>query len=246
MSFLTILLLGFVILIADFLEGLTGFGSAVVAMPFAIMLIGINIARPVLTIVALLLAIYIVIISHKDILWEHYFRILAFVILGLPFGIWLFDKLPESTLKKILGVFMVLIALRGLFIAYKESKEGKEFKAINNSILSIFLFLGGCIHGAFSCGGPLIILYASEKLPNKSNFRATLSMLWITLDSIIVLQSALSHAITKDVLKLVLYTLPFLAIGAVLGNLAHHRIKDGAFTKIVYVLLFVSAFFMFR
>lgn len=243
MNISTILLLGLVILIADFLEGLTGFGSAVVAMPFAIMLIGINIARPVLTIVALLLAIYIVIISHKDILWEHYFRIVAFVILGLPFGIWLFDKLPESTLKRILGVFMIVIAIRGLFIAYKESKESK---AINNSILSIFLFLGGCIHGAFSCGGPLIILYASEKLPNKSNFRATLSMLWITLDSIIVLQSALSHAITKDILKLVLYTLPFLAIGAVLGNLAHHRIKDGAFTKIVYILLFFSAFFMFR
>lgn len=246
MSISTILLLGFVILIADFLEGLTGFGSTVIAMPFAIILTGINIAKPILTIVALILAIYVVTISYKDILWEHYFRIVAFVILGLPFGIWLFDKLPESTLKKILGVFMIVIAIRGLFIAYKESKECKESKAINNSVLSIFLFLGGCIHGAFSSGGPLIILYASEKLPNKSNFRATLSMLWITLDSIIVLQSALSHAITKDVLQLLLYTLPFLAIGAALGNLAHHRIKDGAFTKIVYVVLFISALFMLK
>lgn len=243
MSSLTILLIGLLIFITHFLEGLTGFGSTVLAMPFAIMLVGINIAKPLLTIVGLLLSLYVVIISHKDILWEHYFRIVVFVVLGLPFGIWLFNELPESTLKKILGLFMLVVSIRGLIIAYRHSQYNKP---INNSILSIFLFLGGCIHGAFCSGGPLVILYASEKLPNKSNFRATLSMLWVSLNSIIVLQSALTHEITSDVLKLSFYTLPFLAIGAVLGNLAHHRVKDGAFTKIVYVVLFASALFMFK
>ncbi|MBE6068609.1 MAG: sulfite exporter TauE/SafE family protein [Clostridium lundense] len=243
MSILTILLLGILILITHFLEGLTGFGSTVLAMPFAIMLVGINIAKPILTIVGLLLSLYVVIISYKDILWEHYFRIVTFVVLGLPIGMWLFDKLPEDTLKVILGLFMIIVSIRGLIIAYKGTKHNKP---INNSILSLFLFLGGCMHGAFSSGGPLVILYASEKLPNKSNFRATLSMLWVSLNSIIVLQSALSHRITPDVLKLSLYTLPFLAAGAVLGNLAHHKIKEGSFTKIVYVVLFISALFMFK
>ncbi len=212
-------------------------------MPFAIMLVGINIAKPVLTIVGLLLSFYVVIISYKDILWDHYFRIAVFVVLGLPVGMWLFNKLPESTLKKILGAFMIVVSIRGLFITYKGSKH---VKSINSSILNIFLFLGGCIHGAFSSGGPFVILYASEKLPNKINFRATLSMIWLTLNSIIVLQSTLSHRINPDVLKLSFYTLPFLAVGAVLGNLAHHKIKDGAFTKIVYVVLFISALFMFK
>lgn len=212
-------------------------------MPFAIMLVGINIAKPVLTIVGLLLSFYVVIISYKDILWDHYFRIAVFVVLGLPVGMWLFNKLPESTLKKILGAFMIVVSIRGLIITYKGSKY---VKSINSSILNIFLFLGGCIHGAFSSGGPLVILYASEKLPNKSNFRATLSMIWLTLNSIIVLQSTLSHGITLDVLKLSFYTLPFLAVGAFLGNLAHHKIKDGSFTKIVYVVLFISALFMFK
>lgn len=243
MSILTVLLLGFLILTTHFLEGLTGFGSTVLAMPFAIMLVGINIAKPILTIVGLLLSLYVVIVSYKDILWEHYFRIVAFVVLGLPIGMWIFNELPENTLKRILGLFMIVVSIRGLIIAYRDSKYNKP---INNSILSIFLFLGGCIHGAFCSGGPLIILYASEKLTNKSNFRATLSMLWVTLNSIIVLQSTLSHSITSNVLKLSFYTLPFLAVGAVLGNLAHHRIKDGAFTKIVYVVLFISALFMFK
>lgn len=243
MDISTILLLGFLILATHFLEGLTGFGSTVLAMPFAIMLTGINIAKPVLTIVGLLLSLYVVTISYKDILWEHYFKIIAFVALGLPVGMWLFNKLPESALKIILGIFMIVVSIRGLIIAYKESKPTKP---INIPILNIFLFLGGCIHGAFSSGGPLIILYASEKLPNKSNFRATLCMLWVTLNSLIVLQSFMSHKITADVLKLSFYTLPFLALGAVLGNLAHHKIKDGSFTKIVYVVLFISALFMFN
>lgn len=243
MSILTVLLLGFLILTTHFLEGLTGFGSTVLAMPFAIMLVGINIAKPILTIVGLLLSLYVVLVSYKDILWEHYFRIVTFVVLGLPIGIWLFDKLPESTLKMILGLFMIIVSIRGLIITYKGNGNNKP---TSNFLLSIFLFLGGCIHGAFSSGGPLVILYAAEKLTNKSNFRATLSMLWVSLNSVIVLQSALSHNITPDVLKLSFYTFPFLAVGAVLGNLAHHKIKEGVFTKIVYIVLFISALFMFK
>lgn len=243
MSTLTILLFGLVVLITHFLEGITGFGCTVLAMPFAIMLIGINIAKPVLTIFGLILCLYVVVISYKDILWKHYLRIITFVGLGLPVGMWIFNRLPEGTLRKILAVFMVIVSIRGFILIYKKNKTNKP---INDMVLNILLFIGGCIHGAFTSGGPLVIIYATEKLPNKNSFRATLCMLWVTLNSVIVLQSGLSGALTAEVIKMSLYTLPFLAIGAVLGNWAHHRIKDGIFSKIVYVVLFISALFMFK
>ncbi|MTK13055.1 MAG: sulfite exporter TauE/SafE family protein [Clostridiaceae bacterium] len=242
MSIITIILFGLTVLITHFLEGITGFGCTVLAMPFCIMLVGIKVSKPILAICSLLLSIFIIINSYKHILWNHYIKILCYVSLGLPLGFWAFDKLPESTLKRILALFMIAVAIRGLLLSYGKYKATKP---INNHVLSFILFLGGCIHGAFASGGPLVILYASEKIKNKTNFRATLCLLWITLNTIVILQSFIKGSLTSDTLRLLLFILPFLFIGAVLGNWAHYRIKDSIFSKMVYIVLFISAVFTF-
>ena len=242
MSIVTIILFGLVVLIAHFLEGITGFGCTVLALPFCIMLTGIKIAKPVLTVCGLLLCLYVVIVSYKDILWKHYIRIMIFVGIGLPIGIWIFNKFPENVLKSILAVFMIVVSIRGLITCYRKNKVTKP---INNSVLNFILFIGGCIHGAFTSGGPLVIIYAAEKLKNKSNFRSTLCMVWVSLNAIIIAQSFVKGDITPEVTTLLLYCLPFLIIGGLLGNYAHHKIKETIFSKMVYVVLFISAMFMF-
>lgn len=242
MSTITIILFGLVVLIAHFLEGITGFGCTVLAMPFCIMLTGIKVAKPVLTICGALLCLYVVLVSYKDILWKQYLRIIIFVGIGLPIGMWAFNKLPENVLKKILAIFMIVVSIRGLLICYRGSKRTKP---INDYLLNFILFIGGCIHGAFTSGGPLVIIYAAEKLKNKSNFRSTLCMVWVTLNVIIVGQTFAKGDITPQVMKLLLFSLPFLLVGAILGNYAHYKIKDTIFSKMVYIVLFISAIFMF-
>jgi hypothetical protein len=242
MSTITIVLFGLVVLITHFLEGITGFGCTVLALPFAIMLVGINTARPVLTICGLLLCLYVVLISYKDIIWKQYLRIMIFVGIGLPVGMWIFNEFPETVLKRILAVFMIIISIRGLILSYRKFKATKP---INNYVLNFILFIGGCIHGAFTSGGPLVIIYAAEKLKNKSNFRSTLCMVWVTLNAIIVAQIYIKGEMTPEVNKLLLITLPFLLIGAILGNYAHHKITDTFFSKMIYIVLFLSAMFMF-
>ena len=44
--------------------------------------------------------------------------------------------------------------------------------------------------------------------------------------------------------RLVLTSLPFLALGALLGDIAHHRISGERFTQLIYVVLVISAVFM--
>jgi uncharacterized membrane protein YfcA len=243
MTISTMIILGIIILLTHMLEGITGFGCTVLAMPFAIMLVGINIAKPTLTILAFLLCIYVVIISYKDIIWKEYIRITGFVGLGLPVGLWIFNKFPEKILIKTLAIFMIIISIRGLYMAFSSHKPANH---VNKWILSFILFLGGCVHGAFSSGGPLVTVYATEAIPKKSNFRATLCMLWVTLNGILIIQSTAKGAITSEVLTLLAVTIPFLAVGAVLGNWAHHKIHDTYFTKIVFTVLLISGLFMLR
>ena len=120
MSTITIVLFCLVILITHFLEGITGFGCTVLALPFCIMLTGIKTAKPVLTVCGLLLCLYVVLVSYKDIIWKQYIRIMIFVGIGLPVGMWSFDMFPENVLKKILAIFMIVISIRGLIICYRK------------------------------------------------------------------------------------------------------------------------------
>jgi uncharacterized protein len=239
---LTIFLFGLVVLVTHFLEGITGFGCTVLALPFCVMLVGVKTAVPVLTVLSLILSSYIVIIDYKNIVWKSYIKIASFVGLGLPIGMLLFSFLPEDILKKILGVFMIMVASRGIYFAFNERAKVKE---IGNRMLNFILFLGGIIHGAFSAGGPFVVIYATQALKNKSNFRATLSTLWVTLNSIIIIKIVLSGAFTPVVMKYFGWSVPFLMAGMLLGNWAHKRIEDRVFTKVVFLVLLVAGFFMF-
>ena len=239
---MTIFIFGLVVLVTHFLEGITGFGCTVLALPFCVVLVGIKTAVPVLTALSLILSSYIVIIDYKNIVWKSYIKIVSFVGLGLPIGMLLFSFLPEEILKKILGVFMILVAARGIYFAFNERAKVKE---IGNRMLNFILFLGGIIHGVFSAGGPFVVIYATQELKNKSNFRATLSTLWVTLNSIIIIKIATSGAFTPVVMKFFGWSVPFLLAGMLLGNWAHKRIEDRFFTQVVFLVLLVAGFFMF-
>ncbi len=239
---LTAVLFGLVVLATHFVQGITGFGCAVLAMPFCIMLTGIDTARPVLTVLALVLDVYLLIISWKQVDWWQYLRILAFVLPGLPVGMIAFNVLPQTTLTHILAAFMVIVGIQGLASKFRPGKEA--LRPWPAWLLGTLLFIGGAMQGAFTSGGPPVIIYATQKLKNKSSFRATLVAVWTTLNVFIIADIIVRHELTGVPGKLVLTSLPFLALGAVLGDLAHHRISGEHFTQLIYAVLLVSAVFM--
>ena len=238
--------LGVIVLLAHFLEGVTGFGCTVIALPFCIALIGVKTAVPVLTILGWILALYIVIIDRKSIVVEEYFTILGYVILGLPLGIFLFAYLPEAPLKILLGVFMIIVAISGLVKSYWPAVRNLNVDhRLGTIVMNVLLLIGGVIPGAFSSGGPFIVTYATKKLTDKSAFRATLSAIWLTLNSIIITTNLVQGNYGKEVFEILGYMIPFLLAGMILGNIAHKKIDGSTFTKMVYSVLLVSGAFMF-
>ncbi len=234
---LIIILLGIVVLITHFLEGITGFGCTVLALPFAIILVGLDTAVPVLVMLSFLLCIYIVIISRKDIVWKEFFRILLFVGLGLPIGILSSKYFDENILTAILAVFMIVVGIRGIWVTFKtRTNSVKQPKVLSK----IVLILGGYFQGAFASGGPLVVTYATKVLPNKTEFRATLCTLWTTLNAIMIIQNIASGVMTTEMWKLFLGLIPFLVVGAIAGNWAHHHIKDKHFSTVLYGVLIAS------
>jgi uncharacterized membrane protein YfcA len=243
------LLVGFIIFCTHCLEGITGFGCTVLALPFVVLLLGIKTAVPVLVVLAWILAAYIIIRSHPHIKWQEYLFILVHVGLGLPLGIFMFDKCSPHTLKSILAVFMIFVGIHG-FIKTRASKDA----LLNGNAVHIakktlwmrgMLFLGGIIHGAFGTGGPFVVIYASKALVNKALFRVTLCLLWLTLNTVMIFKWTISGQVwTHHVGSYVIGALPFSVGGMLLGDYLHHKVNEYYFKITVYFVLLASGLVM--
>ena len=236
-----LLLVGLIVFLAYGAEAVTGFGGTVLSLPFVALLLGVKTAVPVLALMSWGLAAFVVWRSRRVFRWGPYFRILAYAAAGLPFGLFFYAAFPERGLKVLLALFMLGIGLRGIARALRGNGVAPAPPpdgARPSAPMALLLAAGGAVHGAFGTGGPLIVIYASRAIPDKTLFRATLSALWLTLSSIMMVSwTASGTAWSPEVRDAALVALPFLAGGVFLGDHLHYRVNERAFQVAVSVLL---------
>lgn len=233
-----------IVTLSHVLEGITGFGSTALSLPLLAALMGIALVKPVLMLYVILLCVYILAKSRKAVDWRHYGKMICMMALGVPIGILLYARLPEKPLLGILAAFTVIVSARGLVRAFgffdkSGGKTGQSPKMKRLPALAL-VWLGGVIHGAFASGGPLVIIYAAENIESKGGFRATMCMIWLTVNTIMIAQMGWRGELTGQMWNLFLWGLPFLALGTYLGDRLHGKINETVFLRLTYGVLLVS------
>ena len=245
------ILYGIVVVFTQLIEAITGFGSTVIAMPFLIAITGsVIVARIPTTLHTWLYGGWIVATDFKKILWRQYFTIMLCVMIGLPIGIFGSNHMSDFWLKLVLAAFMIVVSINGIIKHFRRKNSVEDTQSLQPrgwkmAMFCVLLFLGGIIHGAFSSGGPLLIIYTTLVIKEKGNFRATMCAVWFTLNSIILTQWLFKGFFSHEgIIGLCLLTLPFLLVGAFAGSLIHKRISAKTFTKFVFIILLLSGCFM--
>ena len=106
--------------------------------------------------------------------------------------------------------------------------------------LYLLLGLAGIVHGIFVSGGPLLIGYLTRRIQDKVSFRATISTVWVVLNTIIMLDDIRSGLWNPDLVKIQVVSIPFLLAGMAVGSRLYAKMSQRLFMLITYVLLFVS------
>lgn len=229
---ITAALLGFVIFITHFLSALTGFGCTILAMPFVIPILGIGIAKPLLLVLGTAQPLMLVIHKYQDARWDILKTILICAGFGLPLGFMLYSYLPQNVLLTALGCVMIGAGTLGI-----ARLRGFNFENIPQWLLYLITFFGGIIQGAFVSGGPLIVIYASLVLKDKNEFRATLSVLWLILNGIIIIQSLITNQFTLEVGRYILISFPILLAAVLLGHACAEKASKKTFDYILNSIL---------
>jgi len=241
---MTEILFGIIVFVTQLVEAITGFGSTIMALPFSTALVGLRASVSVLAATTFAMCLIIAIFERRHIQWKTYLRMVFVVLAGLPFGMFVFSVLPEGPLRRILGIIVTLIAAYQLILRFVPAFKQKQANSCEiKRHHALWLFAGGIVHGAFASGGPFIVIYAARALPEKSHFRATMCLLWVTLNSAVITRDLSGGVYTPDILRLLIIGLIASAISIYVGNKLHSKLNAENFTVFVYVILLVSGVF---
>ena len=83
-------------------------------------------------------------------------------------------------------------------------------------------------------------MYASKAIVEKSAFRATLSMLWVTTNLCMIGKWICTGNITRQTGGMIFALLPFVVGGALLGNFLHNKVNQFAFRVLVWTVLIIA------
>ena len=223
--------------LAGVAQGLSGFGSILLALPLLTIFLDIKTVIPLVTLHGFFTAVIVLIGLRKDLDWQKVLPLLVGSIPGIPLGVFFLKNMNTDTIQLAMGLILLAYALFSLSFR----PVIWEMKTAGGSLVG---FLAGCLGGALGAAGPPVIVYTSLQPWSKDKIKATLQGFFVASGVVVVLLQALSGLTTIPVLWYFLISLPALVLGTYFGSFFYGRIGDQAYKRIMFVLLALMGAFL--
>ena len=240
LRFLTFII---VVVLSNVIQCITGFAGTVLAMPFSVMLVGYDVAKPILNMLGVVTSIGVLISDYKAINKKEFFKIIVIMLIGIAGGTFITHHfaMNPSLLYKLLGSVVIFFAIFDAYLFIRKKTD----KKLSTPIALILLISAGLVHGMFVCGGPLLVTYASARLKDSKEFRATLSAVWIVLNMIIFFTDIKAGYINGRFFIVFIVLFFFLVLSILIGRLISKKMNQKAFLIMSYVLMYISGISLF-
>jgi len=219
-----------IFLFSAILQGLTGFGFSILAIPLITLFISPKTAVPILLIYSMIINIVVLYSARKAVNIKKIWILLVAGIITMPLGTHLLVIMNENLLKIFIGSMILIFGIL-LLIGFRKQFANEKIAMLPVGMIS------GLLGGSISISGPPIILFLSNQDVDKHTFRGNLAAYFFILNLFTVPVYYLNGLLTKNVWDYSLTFLPGLLIGVVVGNLLSHKIKDNHFKKLTLILL---------
>ncbi len=210
-----------------------GFGGALTTMPLITLLLPLKMAAPMSVIVGTATALYATWLSRRETDWKSAIVLILFSFAGIPIGLYALAYLPDHIMKIGLGAFLILYSFYSLFIPRLPVYD-KAWIAVPMGAIA------GALGSAFSTNGPPVVIYGMLRNLGPAAFRGTLNAFFTANNVAIIGGLATSGILTISTVKLVLFCIPTMILGSLVGQYVHKRISVKIFRIIVFLLLIAS------
>jgi uncharacterized membrane protein YfcA len=230
---------GVVVILAYAIQSALGLGGMVVCVTLGALFL------PVPRVLALAVPLSVaqtayVCIRHRDAIdWKLLLlRILPLMALGAVLGLWLGARFDPARLRTFLGVVVLGLALRELWVRLRGRAPARPLAQPAEHAV---MLAAGVVHGLFATGGPPLVYALARRRLDKRVFRSTISAVWFTLNLALALQytwaGRYDRATALDLIRLA----PTIPVGVILGEVLHQRVDEQRFQTLLYATLAVAA-----
>jgi uncharacterized protein len=222
-----------VLLLASIAQTVAGFGMALIAVPFLVIVLDVKDAV-VITAIASLLNTALVARS----VWHHIpsravITMLAGSFAGMPFGLLVLLFAPQDALRLLVGIAAISMAAAiASGLRYGGSARSGEL-------------LAGAVSGALNTStgmnGPPVVLYLQNHGYPPDEFRGALSAFFFLSGLATLATFAATGVVSIEALLLGAACLPAVLAGNRAGQRLLGRLGDATFRRLVFTLLVVTA-----
>lgn len=226
-----------IFLLAGFVQGVTGFGSALLAIPLLAFFIDIKTAIPLTMLNSLIITFYLFYKLKSHVSRTRVLPLCVSAIPGIFIGVTLLKTIPSKEIGIILGAMTITYSLYSLIA----KPSPKDLHSVWSYIAG---FSTGLIGALFSAGGPPTIIYATLSDWSKDGIKATLTTFFLFNSFLIITVYAISGLITTQIINLFLISAPSVLLGTIVGSACYNRMERDHFLKSVFFLLILMGIIM--
>ncbi|NLY98507.1 MAG: sulfite exporter TauE/SafE family protein [Clostridiaceae bacterium] len=227
----------FIALGPGFVKSTIGFGFAIIALPFIVMILPLKQSVAILSILGTLCYIRNTYKLRKDIDMKIVMIPLVASMAGRVLGMQFLMGSEGEYIKIFLGFSFVVLAI---YFAFYKNRVQIQYTVKNGLI---FGFISGVFGGMFNISGPPIVLYFMAGNLSKERYMANLQLYFM----LATLFSVMLHILYGNV---VWSTVAFsgvgyigVLIGSIIGLKVFHKMNVNVFNKAVYIFLAVSGIY---
>lgn len=229
--------IGGIFFLAGFTQGVSGFGSALVAMPLLLLFIDVKTAVPLCMLNGLVITLFLSFQLRAQIDWKKIMPLFFGCLPGIVAGTLFLKGANNDVMKFLLGILLLGYATYALAFSPKARKMGKGWPVLAG-------FFTGVIGSAFSAGGPPTIIYTTLTGWAKDEIKATLSVFFFLTGILMAVAHALSGLTTITVLNYLKVTVLFVACGVLAGSICYGRISQKAYIRLIFSMLIIMGLMM--
>ncbi|MCK5551998.1 MAG: sulfite exporter TauE/SafE family protein, partial [Deltaproteobacteria bacterium] len=111
-----------IVFFAAFTQGLSGFGSVLVALPLLAIFLDIKTVIPLAALYGISIASLLLIQLWRHFEWKKIYPLLIGATVGIPIGVFFLKELNRDMIQWILGIILISYSMYSLF--FKSSRSG--------------------------------------------------------------------------------------------------------------------------
>jgi len=220
--------------LGSLMQGVTGFGSALVTIPLATYFVPLPFALAVFAIVDFVNAFRLGLENPRNAVVAESARMIPLMIVGIVAGTTLLVNLPREASLLALGVFVLAYSLYSLTRSASPATVSRHWAYLAG-------FCGGVSGTLFGAGGAPYAIYLSHRPLTKEQFRATLTLNSIFSIGFRLLAFAVTGLLAQDGVWLAAAAaIPTALVGIYLASRIFRRISREALIRAVGLLLLAT------